>query len=268
MKALITTILLIFSAVVSAAPKANLWSFWQTSQAQSATVDHRVWQTLLDRYLDSQHASGINRFDYAAVDAQSRQQLQQYLQTLQQLDPRQLTRAEQKAYWINLYNVLTVHAVLAAYPVSSILKVDGGIFNRGPWNKKYLQIAGQSLSLNDIEHRILRPIFNDSRIHFAVNCASLGCPNLLPQAFTAANTEQLLQQAALAYLQHPRGLQMLANGDLRLSKIFDWYQLDFADTEAGLVQALLPYLPAKQQQRLQNFGGQIYYAYDWSLNAP
>ena len=256
-------------APLQAAPKAELWPFWQAAnESNSATINHAPWQQLLDRYLDANHPSGINRFDYAAVSKQDQAKLNSYLAQLQQLDPRAYSKAEQFAYWVNLYNAATVAKVLAAYPVDSILKVDGGLFRRGPWNKKYFSIAGQAVSLNDIEHRILRPIWQDERIHYAVNCASLGCPNLLPTVFQADQLEKQLDQATRDYLQHPRGLIVQPNGELLLSKIFDWYQMDFGADESALLEQLKPQLTSAQRRELERFNGRIRYHYDWSLNQP
>lgn len=253
---------------VTAAPSAKLWSYWLAESAYSQiSPDHQAWQQLLDAYLDAQHSSGIYRFDYAAVSIEDQAKLDDYLEALSALDPRSLSRAQQKAYWINLYNALTVQTVLRVYPVESILDIGGSWFSRGPWNQKRLNIAGQDLSLNDIEHRILRPIWRDFRIHFAVNCASLGCPNLLPKAFTVDNTERLLKQAAEDYLQHPRGLRFSAD-KLRLSKIFDWYGDDFGRTQSQRLQTLARYLGPEKAQRLRAYNGDIDYHYDWALNQP
>lgn len=261
--------LLGFGSLASAAPKAELWPFWQASnEASTATVDHAAWQQILDRYLLVNHPSGISRFDYEAVSKSDVELLDSYLLQLQALDPRNHSKAEQYAYWVNLYNALTVQRVLLAYPVDSILKVDGGIFRRGPWNKKYLTIADQRLSLNDIEHRILRPIWQDPRIHFAVNCASLGCPNLLARAYSAKHMEMQLDEAAREYLGHKRGLSLSSGGVLKLSKIFSWYQSDFGTSEAGVLKTLSAYLPRPLQQKLEGFAGPIEYHYDWALNQP
>ena len=268
MKYLVLLCSLAFSVVAHAAPKSDLWGFWNVSNESNQTqVDHGLWQQTLDRHLDTSHASGVNRVDYAAISAADKTVLVQYLEQMQALKPRQLNRAEQQAYWINLYNALTVHRVLAAYPVKSILKIGGSFFSPGPWNEKLLEIEGQALSLNDIEHRILRPIWNDSRIHFAVNCASIGCPNLLPTAYTAENTNRLLDSAARAYLAHPRGLAFDGK-KLQLSKIFDWYQVDFGSNERELLQTLSQWLPAEQAQRIRSFDGKVKYHYDWGLNKP
>lgn len=128
-------------------------------------------------------------FRYAEVTKEDKTLLNDYLDQLSKLDPREFNRQEQYAYWVNLYNALTVKLILDNYPVASITKL-GGLFSFGPWDEKVFTVAGQTLTLNDIEHRILRPIWKDPRTHYAVNCASLGCPNLQSQAFTAQNTEQ------------------------------------------------------------------------------
>lgn len=258
-----------FCSLAAAAPKAELWGFWQVSNETSTKViDHSLWQSLLDGYLDAEHPSGVSRFDYAAVSEQDKKSLDNYLLQLQAVDPRGYRLVEQKAYWLNLYNALTVQRVLEAYPVDSILKVDGGLFRRGPWNKKYLTIAGQRLSLNDIEHRILRPIWQDPRIHFAVNCASIGCPNLQPKVYLASELERQLDQAAADYLRHPRAVEWVSSGLLQLSKIFEWYGDDFGVNESALLKSLQPYLPAAQAARLAGFQGRIEYRYDWELNQP
>lgn len=262
-------LLLCFCSIATAAPKADLWGFWQASNADSIeSISHSPWQSLLDRYVDAEHPSGITRFDYAAVSEADQQALDAYLLQLQEVDPRAYRKSEQMAYWLNLYNALTVQRVLAAYPVDTILKVDGGFFRRGPWNKKYLTIAGQKLSLNDIEHRILRPIWNDPRIHFAVNCASIGCPNLQPTVYAASELERQLDKAAVDYLTHARGMELVSNELLKLSQIFEWYSDDFGGAESAVLKSLLQYLPSDAAPRLADFSGNIEYQYDWDLNQP
>ena len=99
-------------------------------------------------------------------------------------------KKEQLAYWINLYNSLTIKVVLEHYPVKSIKEIKlSGIFKPGPWKKELVIIEGKKLSLDNIEHDILRPIWKDNRVHYAVNCASIGCPNLQNSAFTAKNSD-------------------------------------------------------------------------------
>ena len=185
----------------AAAPSPDLWPRWQAHAAQGTeAVNHAPWDIMLKKYLVTSHPSGINRFRYGNVLAADRQMLAEYLRKLQTAKVSSLNRKEQKAYWINLYNALTVQVILDHYPVKSIRDIDisPGLFSNGPWDAKLLAIEGEKVSLNDIEHRILRPIFKDSRLHYALNCASLGCPNLQPKAYTVANTEELLEAGARA----------------------------------------------------------------------
>ncbi|HEX9715341.1 MAG TPA: DUF547 domain-containing protein [Desulfurivibrionaceae bacterium] len=171
----------------AAAPSPDPWPRWQAHEPDSPrVVDHAPWDIMLKKYLVTSHPSGINRFRYGSVSAADRQMLAEYLRKLQTAKVSSLNRQEQKAYWINLYNALTVQVILDHYPVKSIKDIDisPGLFSNGPWDAKLLAIEGEKVSLNDIEHRILRPIFKDRRLHYALNCASLGCPNLQPKAYT------------------------------------------------------------------------------------
>ena len=151
----------------------------------------------------------MNLVRYAAVSGSDRKALDAYLKRLGGTSVSKLKRSEQRAYWINLYNALTVQVILAHYPVESIRDIDisPGFFSDGPWGKKLMQVEGEEVSIDDIEHRILRPIWKDPRIHYAVNCASIGCPNLQPVAFTSANADTLLTEGAKAYVNHPRGVR-------------------------------------------------------------
>lgn len=187
---------------------------------------------------------------------------------MQDTDPRRYKKIEQKAYWINLYNALTVQLILDNYPVKSITKLGEGLFSFGPWDDPAATIRGKTLSLNDIEHKILRPIWKDQRIHYAVNCASYSCPDLSAMAFTANNTEELLEEGASAYINHPRGVGVDGD-DLLLSSIFDWYLVDFGDSQETLVQHLKHYAKPALKQKLAAFernGGDIDHDYNWDLN--
>ena len=141
---------------VQAAPSADLWDFWQQHDKDSdVSVDHSTWQNLLDAYV-SQAPSGINLVDYEAIGQSGRDQLITYIEQLTALDPRTLNKDEQFAYWVNLYNALTVEVVLRYPKKNSILRMGKKFLSIGPWDDKLLEIAGQAITLNDIEHRILR----------------------------------------------------------------------------------------------------------------
>ncbi len=259
------------AASATAAPESEMISGWNVSvETNAEQIDHSTWQNLLNTYLKT-HPSGVNRFDYAALKAAAEDtaKLADYLTSLQALDPRHYSRAEQKAYWINFYNALTVQVVVDAYPVDSIREIhQGWLPFSGPWNDVQARVADQPLTLNNIEHGILRPIWRDNRIHYAVNCASYSCPNLSATAFTAANTETLLEDAARIYVNHPRGVDFVDNDFLLVSSIYKWYVEDFGDSEKGVLEHLIQYAEAELAARLKDFGGSIDYEYDWSLNQP
>ncbi len=262
--------LAIWTSTLHAAPKAELIPFWNKSnESNKVIINHHTWQIILDSYLDARHQSGISRFNYAklAKNSPDKQQLNDYLSYLQQLKPRTYSKGEQKAYWINLYNSLTVKIVLDAYPVKSISKIHEGWLAFGPWDDVHANVAGKELTLNNIEHGILRPIWQDNRVHYALNCASLGCPNLASQVYTATNMEILLKQAAKAYVNHSRGVQF-KNNKLLLSNIYDWYQVDFGGTNISLIKHLQKYANTDLAKLLLEYKNSIDYAYDWNLNQP
>lgn len=255
-------------APAQAAPAAELWPKWDQSNSDNQQgIDHSQWQVFLDRYLKASGDPSVTRLDYAAVTGEDRQRLKDYLAQLQGVRILTFSRAEQFAFWVNLYNAATVNLILDHYPVDSIREIKFGFFSFGPWNEKLLEVEGEALSLNDIEHRILRPIWKDNRIHYAVNCASVGCPNLATQAYTAKNTEQLLHQGAVDYVNHPRAVELL-DDELVLSSIYDWYQVDFGGSEEGVIHHLLEYAKPDLVRRLSGHGRDIDYHYDWKLNSP
>jgi hypothetical protein len=203
------------------------------------------------------------------VSQEDRARLKGYVDYLAALSPTAMNRDRQLAYWINLYNAFTVSLVLEHMPVASIRDIDisPGLFSDGPWDAKLLAIQGEKVSLNDIEHRILRPVWRDSRIHYAVNCASIGCPDLQPEAYTAENTDDLLERGARAFINHPRGARF-DGGKLRVSSIYKWFAEDFGDSPEGVVAHLMKYADEPLRSRLEGYRGRLAYGYDWSLNLP
>ena len=249
-------------------------SVWDASdESNAARIEHDSWQEILARYLRVRE-SGANLFDYAGLksNANDVDKLATYVDSLQGLDPRKFSKAEQKAYWINLYNALTVQIVLGAYPVDSIRDIRKnwliGLFVPGPWNDLHAEVAGEDLSLNAIESGILRPIWRDGRIHYALNCASMGCPDLLPEAFTAENTEAQLEAGARGYVNDTRGVDFVDDDSIVVSSIYDWYREDFGGSEEAVVEHLARYAEEALAKRLRAFEGSIDYEYDWSLNEP
>jgi len=161
----------------SKAPQA--WEDWAQSNPQDIRViDHGEWTALLKKYVKPGRA-GLNTFAYGKVTAGDKAALQDYIGSLEAIEVTGYNKNEQLAYWINLYNAVTIRVVLDHYPVKTIRDIDiSGFLKNGPWQKELVTVEDTPLTLDDIEHAILRPIWKDPRIHYGVNCASVGCPNL------------------------------------------------------------------------------------------
>ena len=256
-----------------AAPAAELWPRWQKHDpASQRTIDHTAWQAFLERYVAADHPSGVNRFRYGAVTQADKSALDGYIAGLEKVAISTYGRNAQKAYWINLYNAVTIKVVLEHFPVKSIKDIRlssglfGGLFGGGPWKAKLATVEAEELSLDDMEHRILRPIWADSRVHYAVNCASIGCPNLQAEPYTAENLERLLDRGAREYVNHPRGVAFV-DARLLVSSIYDWFQADFGGSSPTVVEHLRKYAKPALRKRLEGYGGSLDFHYDWSLNA-
>ena len=270
MKALTFLIALLAAVAMppaSAAPDPDLWDYWLPNQpGNTEEIDHRAWDTFLKQYV-VQGADSIARVRYRAVAAEGRAPLDRYIDMLASRPVRQLNRAQQRAVWINLYNALTLRVVLDHYPVASIraIRISPGLFSVGPWGKKLLPIDGETVSLDDIEHRILRPIWRDPRLHYALNCASLGCPDLLAEAFTAANTEGLLERATRGFVNHSRGVTV-ANDGLEVSSIYVWFASDFGPGDGAVLRHLAAYAGPVLRTAIEAKPRIVGHRYDWSLN--
>jgi hypothetical protein len=227
---------------------------------------------LLVRYVVAS-ANGVNRVDYArwkASDA-DRAKLSGYLAEMQTRTPSRMARAEAIAYWSNLYNAVTLDVVLARFPVVSIRDIKSdSLFDPkayiGPWRTKRVTVEGTRYSLDDIEHNILRPMTKDPRIHYAVNCASLGCPNLRTKAWTAATLDRDLDVAAREFVNHPRGVTILPGNKLRVSSIYKWFAEDFGGSDAGIIAHLRKFAEPRLAAALAPGVAITEDAYDWSIN--
>ena len=264
---LFLALILIFPMQAVAAPKAEYWAIWDKVNEQSIEkVDHSSWQEIISRYVEAGE-DGINRLDYRNLLAQDRSKLEDYLRQVSDLHPTEYTRDEQLAYWINLYNALTVKVILDHYPTKSILdiSISPGLFKFGPWDKRLITIDGVRLSLNDIEHRILRPIWKSPLIHYALNCASIGCPNLSRTAYDGKNVHRMLEQAAISYVNHPRGVRVTKRR-IKLSKIYKWYRSDFGRNDQEVLDHILKYASAELKEKIDRRSKINRYGYDWKLN--
>ncbi|WP_462136984.1 DUF547 domain-containing protein [Candidatus Mycalebacterium sp.] len=229
----------------------------------SEIVSHKAWDDFLRAYIHIRR--GANLVDYRGVTHADARALDDYISALGRVKVSGLNRAEQKAFWINLYNALTVQTILRAYPVSSILDIDTSPPGTdGPWGKKIFPVEGVRLSLDDIEHGILRPVWKDARIHYAVNCASIGCPDLARAAYTAENTEQLLENGASDFVNHPRGAAV-RDGKLVVSSIYFWFAEDFGG-KRGVREHIAKYAAPELAAAMKRASKLVEGDYDWSLN--
>jgi hypothetical protein len=245
---------------------------WFTLTLQAAAApDPAAFDRLLTRYVQVSD-DGINRVDYRAwaASAADRAALDAYVSGLAAQTPSRMPRNDQFAFWANLYNSLTLQEVLRHYPVGSIRDIKSrGVLDFaaliGPWKTKLATVEGRALSLDDIEHAIMRPTFKDPRVHYAVNCASIGCPNLQREAFRGDRLQAQLDAAARDFINHPRAVRVV-NGRLRLNSIYDWFRADFG-AQAQLQAHLAAYAAPRLAASIRAATGIAGYDYDWSINA-
>ena len=242
--------------------------------AQPAADPDAIFDSLLARYVVAS-PDGVNRVDYArwhkAID--DRRALDGYVANLVARKPSAMPRNEAFAYWGNLYNAVTLKVILDRYPVTSIrdIKSAGGWFDfksyTGPWSEQRVTVEAKKLSLDNIEHDVMRPTFKDPRVHYVVNCASYGCPNLMQRAWRASTLEADLDAAARAFINHPRGVTVLPSGGLKVSSIYKWFITDFGGDDAALVKHLKTFAAPDLAARISTTAKVEQDAYDWTLNA-
>ena len=224
------------------------------------------YEAVLKRRI-SQGAGGLNVFDYAGAKAAGEgRTIKAYTDHLASQNPDLLPQNDQIAYWANLYNALTVNLILDNYPVKSIRKIKSGAFSNGPWKRDEVTVNGQVLSLNDIEHEILRKRYpNPAMVHYMVNCASIGCPNLPSKLWVGATLDADRDAAARAFINSPRGVK-INGGSLKASSIYDWFKEDFGGSKTSTIAHFRQFAGPQLRAALDagaKIGG---YGYDWDLN--
>lgn len=221
-----------------------------------------VYGDFLSDYITE--TDGINFVAYGDVTEEDHQALKAYIAALESTGVEGLSEDEAMAFWFNLYNAATIDVILDNYPLNSIRSL--GPLNSGPWDKKILDVAGVGeMSLNDVEHGTLRATWEEPRIHYAVNCASFGCPNLMDRPWEAETLEADLTAAAEAYVNHPRGVRV-ENGEVTASKIYNWYKVDFGDSEAGILEHARQYAKGDLAEALADATSINSFEYNWDLN--
>ncbi|TDU28670.1 uncharacterized protein DUF547 [Panacagrimonas perspica] len=253
---------------IAAPPKAERWERWtRNNPAAPRVLNHTLWTQFLGRYVVT-GADGVARVRYGAVSGEDRGYLRVYLDQLQRTEVSKLRPDEQLAYWINLYNAHTVKLVLERYPLASILSIaiSPGLFAKGPWGANMLKVEDETLSLDDIEHRILRPLWHDPRTAYALCRAAIGSPNLASEAYTASNAGAMFDAAARAFVNTPRGVRFDEKGRLQVSSLYEWLKPDFGAKDADVIAHLRQYAApalAEQLASVTRIGGD---AFDWKLN--
>ncbi|MFH0793363.1 MAG: DUF547 domain-containing protein [bacterium] len=232
--------------------------------AGSAPPLEDQWDALLKKYRGHATINGIeaSTVDYAKIAADPA-----WLKLLEALEtaPEPSGDAARKAFWINAYNILAIKVVLTKYPVPGIKDV--GSLLKPVWKQDAGMVAGKTRTLNDIEHEILRKM-GDPRIHAAIVCASLSCPDLRAEAFRAEKLDEQLDDQLKLFLANPaKGARFDdASRVLYLSSIFDWFGEDFTKGGKSLQTALLKYLPREIAIKLSADTKIKFLDYDWSLN--
>ncbi len=237
-----------------------------SQQVSIDRIDHRLWDWLLSRYVDDR-----GRVNYRAWKAsrEDTQLLRRYLDTLSTASISKPARKEAKlAFWINAYNAVTVQGILREYPTSSIRNHTAAIGGYNVWKDLLLGVGGQAVSLEQMEHQILRKM-GEPRIHFAIVCASQSCPRLLNRAYTAENLDEQLTTNTRAFFADSKNFRYHAQSRrFHLSSILKWFGKDFGSGQAAQLKAISPYLPTKAayQAAQNNTVNVSYLDYDWSLN--
>lgn len=227
------------------------------------TFDHSVWDALLKKHV----ASG--EVDYAGVRA-DRSKLDAYLKALGDADASKLSRGERYAFWLNAYNAFTFKGVLdhlgtdkSAWPSFSVTKV------KGFWKTIKYRAGRRQLTLDQMEHEILRPEFKDARVHFGVVCASVGCPVLRAEAFTGAKVDQQLDEQTKLFFATPSKCRVdVAGRTIYINKIFEWFKGDFVRDEGSIAKYVARFHkdPKVSTALKQGSWTVKYVEYDWGLN--
>ena len=248
-----------------------------TAQAPQLNL-HASWESLLGLHITSINNGSSTEVDYAAFK-QKRPQLQSYLNKLSKISRTEFdawSTSKQLAFLINAYNAWTVEFILTEYPDLKSIKDLGSFFN-SPWDKEFVPLLGKKISLNDIEHGLIRGSdrYNDPRIHFAVNCASIGCPALREEAYTADKLEQQLTEQTARFLTD-KTRNYIKGNTFYMSSIFKWYGDDFEKGFRGtksiqrFVSLYSDALKLTDDQKMALTKEKLkikFLDYDWKLNA-
>ncbi|MDA8743417.1 DUF547 domain-containing protein [Rubripirellula amarantea] len=229
-------------------------------------IDHQRWDNLLEQYVDQAGNVNYAKWKQSTDDLQA---LDSYLATLSTANPNaSKDRAAKLAFWINAYNSLTVRGILREYPTTSIRNHTAKLFGYNIWDDLLLIVGGEPYSLNQIEHEVLRKM-GEPRIHFAIVCASRGCPRLRNEAYTPADVDAQLSDNATNFFANSSNFQYnRASGTFKLSAIMNWFADDFGNDRASQLRSIAPFLPSKDARdaAMANAVSVVHLSYNWGLN--
>lgn len=233
---------------------------------KEAAMPADPWTQILQAYTVKD--GSLVRFDYSALSKNKDHMtlLGTYIDDLAGQKPSAMSRDEGLAYWANLYNALTVQVVAENWPVKSIKEIKSGTFTSGPWKRDIVTVEGKTLSLDGIEHDTMRATWDEPRIHYMVNCASVGCPNLMQRAWSAKTLEADLNAAAADYINSDRG-GVVSGNSVKISSIFKWYKEDFGNNNSGIIAHMKQYATGDKKAALANVTKVSGDEYDWNVNA-
>jgi hypothetical protein len=232
--------------------------------------DHGVWNELLSRYA----LDGGRRFDYAGLKKEE-DRFESYVAALAAVDLATLSASELQALFVNAYNAYTVRTILSRVTSDGTYRIESIQDIENVFTREDHVVGGFRLSLDNIEHNVLRPTFRDPRLHFAVNCASISCPPLPTSAFTGVGIDSELEGAAMSTLRN-RDYVSVDGDALVLTKILEWYGSDFTDpayrgSEESVARFVRKYATEDVRAWIDGLGGDVplrFRDYDWRLNRP
>lgn len=229
-------------------------------------VDHSIWAQFLKHYTERDEF-GVVRVRYGDVNDEVKGLLREYLVELSKVDPGSLNRYEQLAFWVNLYNARMVKLIVDHYPLRSVKTIRFSDFHVGPWAEELVVVDNRTYTLEDIKNRILRPLWIlDPRIHYVLFDGAVGSPNLPEEPYTGENMQAALRDAATAFINNFRGVNVTDDGHVILSKIYVWFRKDFGNSDDEVLDHLRKYARGRLKYDLLSQDVIDMYKYDWSLN--
>ena len=229
-------------------------------------VDHAPWNALLQKFVNNRGMVNYKGWQSSKSDSSA---LDAYLKHLSSAQPKtKSSRKAKLAFWINAYNALTIKGILQVYPTKSIRDHTPKVFGFNIWEDLYIWVGGKKYNLEKIEHKILRKM-GEPKIHFAIVCASIGCPRLMNEAFTAENVYKNLNRNMFHFFKQKQNFRHnAASNTFELSAILDWFKEDFGKNQAERLQKIAKYLPT-EEAKAAALSGQVkvkYLEYNWKIN--